>query len=182
MIGYSKAEKKWYILDVTGRPAESCLARKAFIQTCKLDRDRAKQLGARFMVRWEIEPGSAAKRDSYRMTTNLAGYDAKGRTSRATSSPGLGLSRSRPRPATSCSSKGSWNSEFLSHMHGQPDLPHDDIMDAAAGAFNSTDRGRLEIVRFLIFVHNRLSGSARRSFKTRPLAPASPMTPDQTKR
>jgi hypothetical protein len=34
--------------------------------------------------------------------------------------------------------KGSWNGEFLSHMHGQPDLPHDDIMDSAGGAFNST--------------------------------------------
>lgn len=34
--------------------------------------------------------------------------------------------------------KGSWNGEFLSHTHGQPDLPHDDIMDSAAGAFNCT--------------------------------------------
>jgi hypothetical protein len=52
---------------------------KLFLQTCDLDRAAAKKLGARFMVRWEIEPGSAAKRDSYRMTTRLAGYDAKGK-------------------------------------------------------------------------------------------------------
>jgi hypothetical protein len=25
---------------------------------------------------------------------------------------------------------------WLNHMHGQPDLPHDDIMDASSGAFN----------------------------------------------
>jgi predicted phage terminase large subunit-like protein len=138
MIGYSKAEKKWYILDVTAVQQNPASLEKLFIQTCSLDRDRAKQLGARFMVRWEIEPGSAAKRDSYRMTTNLAGYDAKGKNFK-----GDKLTRARALAVQAEAGnvkilKGSWNPEFLSHMHGQPDLPHDDIMDAAAGAFNST--------------------------------------------
>jgi predicted phage terminase large subunit-like protein len=32
--------------------------------------------------------------------------------------------------------RGDWNETWLNHMHGQPDLPHDDIMDASSGAFN----------------------------------------------
>lgn len=137
MIGYSKAEKKWYTLDVLAVQQNPATLEKLFIQTCKLDRDYAKTLGARFMVRWEIEPGSAAKRDSYRMTTNLAGFDAKGKNFK-----GDKLTRARSLAVQAEAGnvmilQGSWNSEFLGHMHGQPDLPHDDIMDAAAGSFNS---------------------------------------------
>jgi predicted phage terminase large subunit-like protein len=138
MIGYSKAEQKWYILDMLAVQQNPASLEKLFVQTCSLDRDRAKQLGARFMVRWEIEPGSAAKRDSYRMTTRLAGYDAKGKNFK-----GDKLTRARSLAVQAEAGnvailKGSWNGEFLSHMHGQPDLPHDDIMDAAAGSFNCT--------------------------------------------
>ena len=31
--------------------------------------------------------------------------------------------------------RGAWNEMFLNHLHGQPELPHDDMMDAASGAF-----------------------------------------------
>jgi predicted phage terminase large subunit-like protein len=36
-----------------------------------------------------------------------------------------------------------WNNSWLYHMHGQPDLSHDDIADASAGAYNeiSTPKG-----------------------------------------
>jgi predicted phage terminase large subunit-like protein len=138
LIGYSKAEKKWYILDVLAVQQNPASVEKLFLETCKLDRDEAKRLGARFMVRWEIEPGSAAKRESHRLTTQLAGYDAKGKNFK-----GDKLTRARSLAVQAETGnvklrKGSWNGEFLSHMHGQPDLPHDDIMDSAAGAFNST--------------------------------------------
>jgi len=36
---------------------------------------------------------------------------------------------------------GTWVEGWLRHMHGQPDLPHDDIMDASAGAFNALTAG-----------------------------------------
>lgn len=138
MIGFSKAEKKWYILDVIAVQQNPASLEKLFLETCKLDRERARALGARFLVRWEIEPGSAAKRDSYRMTSKLAGYDAKGKNFK-----GDKLTRARALAVQAEAGnvmifKGGWNSEFLFHMHGQPDLPHDDIMDAAAGSFNST--------------------------------------------
>lgn len=140
LIGYSKLEKKWYILDVLAVQQAPASVEKLFYQTCKLDREMAKTLGARFSVRWEIEPGSAAKRESHRMTAALVGYDAKGKNFK-----GDKLTRARSLAvqaevgSVKCL-KGSWNGEFLSHMHGQPDLPHDDIMDASAGAFNSTVR------------------------------------------
>jgi predicted phage terminase large subunit-like protein len=140
LIGYSKAEKRWYILDVFAVQNDPASVEKLFFQTAKLDREIAKSLGARFLIRWEIEPGSAAKRESYRLTSALVGYDAKGKNFK-----GDKLTRARSLAVQSevgnvkCK-KGSWNGEFLSHMHGQPDLPHDDIMDSAAGAFNSTLR------------------------------------------
>lgn len=138
LIGYSKAEKKWYILDVLAVQQAPASVEKLFKQTCKLDRDIAKSLGARFSVRWEIEPGSAAKRESFRLTSDLVGYDAKGKNFK-----GDKLTRARSLAVQAEAGnvkikKGSWNAEFLSHMHGQPDLPHDDIMDSAAGAFNCT--------------------------------------------
>jgi predicted phage terminase large subunit-like protein len=138
LIGYSKAEKRWYIIDILAVQQNPASLEKLFIQTCELDKARAKDLKVRYMVRWEIEPGSAAKRDSHRMTTRLAGYDAKGKNF-----PGDKLTRARSLAVQAEAGnvyilKGSWNGEFLSHMHGQPDLPHDDIMDAAAGAFNCT--------------------------------------------
>lgn len=138
LIGYSKAEKKWYILDVIAVQQNPADVEKLFLNTCKLDREAARSLGARFSVRWEIEPGSAAKRESHRLTAQLVGYDAKGKNFK-----GDKLTRARSLAVQAeignvkCK-KGAWNGEFLSHMHGQPDLPHDDIMDSAAGAFNST--------------------------------------------
>jgi predicted phage terminase large subunit-like protein len=31
--------------------------------------------------------------------------------------------------------RGEWNGHFLSELHGFPDLPHDDQVDALSGAF-----------------------------------------------
>ncbi|MEN6482955.1 MAG: phage terminase large subunit [Anaerolineaceae bacterium] len=86
-------------------------------------------------MRWEQEPGSAGKRESYRMTKRLAGIDARGVTSQKDK-----LVRAKPLAAQAEAGnvyllEGTWNELFLMHMHGQPELPHDDIMDAASGAF-----------------------------------------------
>lgn len=138
LISYSKAEKKWYVLDCLAVQQNPAAVEKLFFETCKLDREIARRLGARFSVRWEIEPGSAAKRESHRLVAQLAGYDAKGKNFK-----GDKLTRARSLAVQAEIGnvkilKGSWNGGFLAHLHGQPDLPHDDIMDSAAGAFNST--------------------------------------------
>lgn len=95
-----------------------------------------------YLVRWEIEPGSAGIRENYRMVTALAGYDAGGE--RAT---GDKLTRAKGLAAQSSIGnvkllRGSWNDMWLTHMHHQPDWPHDDLMDASSGAFNQLLGGR----------------------------------------
>lgn len=67
----------------------------------------------------------------------LAGIDA-----RAVPSQGDKISRAKAMSAQAEAGNislvaASWNTMWLDHMHGQPDLPHDDIMDASAGAFNA---------------------------------------------
>jgi len=93
-------------------------------------------ISGRYLARWEIEPGSSAKRDSVARTQRLAGIDAKG-VNKSQSK----LLAWKPLAATAESGlvklvKGSWNDSFLYNMHGVPDLDHDDVADAAAGAFS----------------------------------------------
>lgn len=90
--------------------------------------DRA-ELGAatEYMVRWEIEPGSAGIRENYRMATDLAGFDASGERP-----SGDKLTRAKALAAQSRIGnvkllRGNWNDMWLTHMHHQPDWPHDDI-------------------------------------------------------
>ncbi len=95
----------------------------------------AAQDGKRTKVRWEEEGGASGKRDSYRIATMLKEYDARGILSR-----GDKITRAKPLAAQALAGnvkllRGAWNDEFLTQMHGQPDLPHDDIMDASSGAY-----------------------------------------------
>jgi predicted phage terminase large subunit-like protein len=66
----------------------------------------------------------------------LVGYDGRG-----IKPQGDKITRAKALAAQSLAGnvkllRGSWNDMWLNHMHGQPDLPHDDIMDASSGAFN----------------------------------------------
>lgn len=108
------------------------------IETAKADKQALfdERCNARYAVRWEIEPGSAGKRDTYRLASMLAGYDAAG-----VRPTGDKLTRAKPLAAQARVGnvkilKAPWNNEYLTHMHHQPDWPHDDLMDASSGAFN----------------------------------------------
>ena len=95
----------------------------------------AKQDGKDVQIRWEEEGGASGKRDSYHIATMLNGYDVKGIPSR-----GDKITRAKPLAAQALVGnvkllRGSWNEMYLNHMHGQPDLPHDDIFDASSGAY-----------------------------------------------
>jgi predicted phage terminase large subunit-like protein len=96
----------------------------------------AQSSGATVFVRFELEPGSAAKRDAARMIARLGRYDVA-----ATPSTGDKFLRARPFASQAQAGnvsilRGAWNEEFLDHLHNQPETAHDDIMDAAAGAYN----------------------------------------------
>lgn len=104
-----------------------------------VDADLRRRQGTplRYMLRWEEEPGSASARETWRLVSLFAGLDAMG--VRATDDK---LTRAKPLAAQARVGNvaivaGPWNEEWVSHMHNQPDWPHDDLMDASSGAFNA---------------------------------------------
>lgn len=102
--------------------------------------------GIPYKVRWEEEPGSAGKRESYyTIAPMLVGIDAKGIRS-------TGDKIARARPLASYAEhghvdilRGDWNEAFLMHMHNQP-AEHDDMMDASSGAFDDLVQNRIKRV------------------------------------
>lgn len=140
LIGYSKATRKKYVLDmvaIQGNPAE---VEKLFYQTCVLDKERARRLHCHLKIRWEVEPASAAKRESEKMVARLHGYDADGFRS---SGRGDKYMRNREYSRQSFHKEidvleGGWNDAFLGSMHafgpGQEKnggmFKHDDPVDA----------------------------------------------------
>lgn len=102
------------------------------------DKIRAAELKCKYILRWEVEPGSAGIRESQRLVARYAGIDAKGLR------PGTGDKWTRARPyAAQCEAgnvglrRGAWNERWLAHMHAQPEAAHDDIMDASVGSFDA---------------------------------------------
>lgn len=132
-----KASGNFYFLDVTAAQLAPSKIDSYFENTTRQDAARFAREQRRYMSRWEQEPGSAGKRESYRTTVKMAGIDAKGM-------PAIHDKLTRAKPLATMAENGQnvyvvegpWNEMFLTHMHGQPELPHDDIMDAAGGAFS----------------------------------------------
>lgn len=105
--------------------------------TVKRDQEAAAEHRRRYFTEWEIEPGSAGKRESYRMVTALDGIDAGGaRSSGDKLSRAAGLAAQAKNGNVKLLRAG-WNERWLTHMHHQPDYAHDDTMDASAGAYNA---------------------------------------------
>jgi predicted phage terminase large subunit-like protein len=71
----------------------------------------------------------------------MQGYDIKGIPPQ-----GDKIARAKPLAAQAFAGnvkllRGAWNERWLNHMHGQPDLDHDDEMDAASGCYNELIKG-----------------------------------------
>lgn len=118
-----------YILDATSDQIDPA-------RTDRHMRNLAIQDGLECAQRWEREGGASGKRDSRTIATNLAGFDA-----RAVTPQGDKITRAKPLAAQAETGnvkllRGEWNERWLTHMHGQPDIAHDDEMDAASGAYN----------------------------------------------
>jgi predicted phage terminase large subunit-like protein len=123
------AKGKFWIMDAT---AEQQPPQQTDIDMV----DNAKRDGARCKIRWEIEPGASALRDTARLIKMLKGFDRAG--VRSTGDKYLRSSdlQSASRAGLVKLCRGAWNKRWLHHMHHQPDLPHDDEHDAAGGAHN----------------------------------------------
>lgn len=125
-----KVDGVYYVMDATAErlgPTEADNRMKAL----------ASQDGIGCKVRWEEEGGASGKRDSAHLVKLLAGYDCKG-----IRPEGDKIVRAKPTAAQAEAGnvkllRAPWNERWLNHMHGQPDLAHDDEMDAASTAFNS---------------------------------------------
>lgn len=146
----------YYILDVTNEQIGPAEIDRKFENLTRQDAVRFQHEGRRYMARWENEPGSAGKRESWRMTRQLAGIDARGVSSNKDK-----LVRAKPLTAQAEVGnvyllEGAWNDVFLTHMHGQPELPHDDIMDAASGAFYDLTSSEGQVPQYMesIWEHN----------------------------
>jgi len=132
-----KVGGRWYVLDCVAVQVGPAEVERMFVNLTRQWAQRAAQEGSAFLCRWEQEPGSASKREAGRMAGLLAGIDA-----RAVPSQSDKISRAKAMSAQAEAGNISlvdapWNTMWLDHMHGQPDLPHDDIMDASVGAFNA---------------------------------------------
>jgi predicted phage terminase large subunit-like protein len=118
-----------YILDATNERIDPAETDSAMKNTASRD-------GKGVAIRFEQEGGASGKRDAHHIVTAFQGYDIR-------PVPPLGdkITRAKPLAAQALAGnvkllRGDWNERWLNHMHGQPDLPHDDEMDAASGTYN----------------------------------------------
>lgn len=140
-----KANGRYYVMHCVAQQVGPAEGDELFINTCVQDALEARRTGTRYMVRWEQEPGSSSVKESRRLVAMLR--DAFARhglplDAAGVSSTGDKLTRVKALASTAkvgdvALVDGPWCEDWLKHMHGQPDLPHDDIMDASGGSFNA---------------------------------------------
>jgi predicted phage terminase large subunit-like protein len=103
------------------------------------DRALAHQDDTRYLIRWEQEPNDAAIRDTLAMKKNLEGFNADGVLAR-------GNKYVHWKPFATIAQSGHvyvlvrpWTENFLSQMHGIPDLAHDDVADGASKCYEQLE-------------------------------------------
>jgi predicted phage terminase large subunit-like protein len=134
-IKIRKVGGEFFVMDCLAAQLGPAATNKLLKNTSRQDAQAAKQTRTRYMVRWEVEGGSAGKRDAANLIKLLAGLNAKG-----VRPQGDKLTRAKPLAVQAEAGNvkllaGAWNERWLGHMHHQPDIKEKDIMDASAGAF-----------------------------------------------
>lgn len=140
-------EGRYYVLDVIAERIGPSRLDAFVVAVTQQDLAEAQETGARYMVRWETEPGSAAKRETNRLVTLLAGVDGGG-----VAPQGDKVTRARALAAQVEAGnvlvvRGPWNERFLTELHSFPDGAHDDVVDGTSGAFNALLRGGGSLIR-----------------------------------
>jgi predicted phage terminase large subunit-like protein len=123
-----------YIMDATAEQIDPARTDSTMLNTAGQD-------GKTTAIRFEQEGGASGKRDAHYIVTLLQGFDARGIIPQ-----GDKLLRAKPLAAQALAGnvkllRGKWNERWLNHMHGQPELDHDDEMDAASGMYNELLKG-----------------------------------------
>jgi predicted phage terminase large subunit-like protein len=133
-----KVRGTFYILDMFMERYAAGEIDNLILTTSQADRMTARSQGVqRFVVRWEIEPGSAGQRVNNSTMRLLAGFEATG-----VPITGDKVTRAKPMAAQALAGNiklvaGAWNDTFLALFHAFPDARHDDPIDAASVIFNA---------------------------------------------
>ncbi len=122
-----------YVLDMT---EERMVEIDEYVKSItQQDLVTARQAGARYRCRWGKDPGAAGVRESARLNRLLSFCG------NAEGLPEIGDKLTKWKPLRSTAEAGKvrvvaapWTDRFLAHLHGQPDLAHDDVTDAAQKA------------------------------------------------
>lgn len=138
----AKVKGVYYVLDCYAAQVGPAHLDDLVSNIAQQDRDWAHANGATYRVRWEIEPAAAGKRENQRQVQRLDGFDARG-----VKPLGDKLVRAKPLSAQALVGnvkllRAAWNEDWLVHMHNQPDIAHDDIMDGSTGSHNDLSGGR----------------------------------------
>jgi len=129
-----------YILDVTNEQMSPARTDTHMKNIAKQDQPT----GIHVAIRFEQEGGASGPRDAAHIIKMMAGYDIRGIPPQ-----GDKITRAKPLAAQALAGnvkllKADWNEEFLVHMHGLPDLPHDDIC-LVAGTMITAKHGDIPI-------------------------------------
>jgi len=127
---------KFFILDMIAFQEGPAEVERIFINTSRQDAHANAALRQLYRVRFEREPGSAAKREGVRLIGLLAGIDARMVDTRMDKLARAQAFAAQAQAGNVYLVKGAWNERWLNHMHAIPDGAHDDIMDATTTAFN----------------------------------------------
>lgn len=135
---------QFFVVDCIAEQVGPAQGDLLFVNTCLADALEARAAGRSYRVRWEQEPGSAGVKETHRLVVMLReAFAPYNLPCDAAGVPSQGDKLTRAKSLASTAQVGDvkvllapWTEGWLRHMHGQPDLPHDDIMDASTGVFN----------------------------------------------
>jgi len=127
---------RFFVLDSTNERVAPHDQDRYFVNVSEQDAHQARIEGVNYMVRFEVEPGSAAQREAARLIGLLTGIDAAGVPSNDDK-----LTRLKPFSAQADAGnvfiiEAPWNKAYLAQLHNFPDGNHDDMVDTTSGAFN----------------------------------------------
>jgi len=135
-VSMRKVGDMYYVTDVVYGQLAPKDVDELFYNTTVEDWERCKRDGTSYSCRWELEPGSASIRESRRLVTTVSMVD-----SGSVRKTGDKITEWKPLSAQAKNGnvrvkRAEWNDDYIYHMHGQPDLNHDDMADASAGTYN----------------------------------------------
>lgn len=122
----------WYVLDAIAEKVSPAQGDELILATAQQD-------GRGVRVRWELEGGSAGKRDAVHLVGLLRGFDAAG-----THPKGDKVTRAKPYASELKRGnvkllRGGWNQQYINSLHGFDGTSKpliNDLTDASSGAYD----------------------------------------------